>query len=238
MTIDGMDIKEYGAQQWNVTPAYASITNNSQWEAGSLNPLILPGTAGLKKIKISVLIHGTSRQDIWAKGGKLVTRLLNPSIIKLDGFEHYFYLVLINPSQAESSIKRFHKATLEMAGYEYGDEVVVSTSAKGITIVNDGNLEAPAAIEIVPQIGKVSMEITGIVRNRLTGEDKPVTVQKLTKDRKIIIDGETGLITEGGVNKFPDVTLWDLPSLLPGENAIAWNQDAIDVTIKYMPRYL
>ena len=240
MTIDGVDsLTEYGVEQWNVTPAYSEMANNSEWVKEAIEPTMLNTTIGFKKMKVAVIIRGDSRQDIWRKGSRLIATLLHPRVLTLDGFHNKFMMVLKNASQAESSIKRWHKATLEFNGYEFGDEIKEQFSnLKTFTIINPGDLDAPCSIEILPVIGKTNLVITGLVRNRKIDEDKPIQISGLTNGKTIFIDCETGLITENGINKFPDVEIWEMPSLLPGENVITLNQSDIDFTIKYKPRYL
>jgi hypothetical protein len=237
MKIDGVDIAAYGAQQWNVYPAFSQISNNSEWIDGTCIPLMLNSTTGFKKMKVAVLIRGSTRQEIWKQASNLVACLLKPSIIQLDGFEHNYYMYLDNAEEAETSLKRWHKATLEFAGYEYGNEHSVTTAEKELSVINEGNMETPAIIEITPLIGLTSVTITGIVRDKITGEDKPVTVRELTMNKPVILDGETGLINEGGENKFSKVDLWDFPSLLPGENHITVNQD-VTIKVTYKPRFM
>lgn len=237
MKIDGIDIAKYGAQQWNVYPSFCQISNNSEWLDGMSAPLMLNSTNGFKKMKVAVLIRGSTRQAIWKQASDLVACLLKPSIIQLDGFEHNYYMYLENAEEAETSMKRWHKATLELVGYEYGNEVSVTTAARNLTITNEGNMETPAIIEITPPIGLASVTITGIVRDKITGEDKPVIIKELTMNKSVILDGETGLITEAGVNKFSKVELWDFPSLLPGSNHITLNQD-VTIKVTYKPRFM
>ena len=239
MKINGTDISIYGASQWNVTPELSSLTNASQWIAGALSPLLLPARAGMKKMKVSVMIKGNSRGEIWENARKLVARLLAPSEIELDGFPNKFRMVLTNAGSAELSLQNFHKATLELAGYEHGEEETVhKTSYTTIYVYNPGNVETPTVVEVTPLIGKTSLEIRGIVRDRYQGEDKPVTIKKLAQSLPIILDGEKGLITAAGTNRISDVDTWGLPSLKPGENLIQLDQPDMDIKIRYKPRYL
>ncbi len=238
MKINGIDIKIYQAKQWNVEPAFATITNSSEWTTGSISPLMMNTEAGMKKIKVSVIVRGKERQVIWKNASALIAALSKPSEIELDGFDNAFYMVITNASQAELALQRFHKATLELVGYEHGAEVVQNYTQRQITINNAGNMTTPAVLEITPLIGKVSLTISGIVRDKYTLADKPVTISKLTQNKKIILDGEKELVTEAGANKFPDVDMWDFPSLIPGTNTIQLSQPDIEVTVKYKPRYI
>lgn len=237
MKINGADAKEiYGVGQWNVVPSFSALKNESEWNEGELQPMLLESTVGFKKMSASIVIRGSNRDDIWKKSAEFISRLIKPCEIQFDGFEHYYYMVLTNASQAEQSLRRWHKATLELQGYEYGAEIAETTSEKTITINNIGNLKAPAVIEIVPLINLVDITITGAVKNLLTDESKDIVIKDLINGQKIIIDGESGLVTQAGENKFNDVDMWDFPMLMPGSNTITVDKD-VELTVRYKPRY-
>lgn len=236
MTVNGVDVIKYGVRQWNLQPDFSELKNESEWISGAMLPMMQNGTAGFKKMKVSIMIRGDTRQEIWQKSGDFIAGLMDPCEYRFDNFEHCFYGYLKNASQAETSLQRWHKATLELVGYEYGAEVINSTTAKTIAVQNEGNMLTPAIIEITPVINLVELSIGGLVRNFNTGEEKVIKVRNLNNGRKIIIDGVTGLITEEGINKFAEVDLWDLPALLPGNNQITVDKD-INLTIRHKPRY-
>lgn len=237
MKVNGADVKEiYGVEQWNVTPAFSKLKNESEWNEGDLQPILFKSTVGFKKISASIVIRGSNRDDIWKKSAEFISKLIKPCEIQFDGFEHYYYMVLTNASQAEQSLKRWHKATLELQGYEYGAEIAEATSKRTITINNIGNLKAPAIIEIVPLINLVDITISGAVKNLLTDESKDIVIKDLINGQKIIIDGESGLVTQAGENKFNDVDMWDFPMLMPGSNTITVDKD-VELAVRYKPRY-
>lgn len=237
MKVNGADVKEiYGVEQWNVTPAFSTLKNESEWNEGDLQPMLFESTVGFKKISASIVIRGSNRDDIWKKSAEFISKLIKPCEMQFDGFEHYYYMVLTNASQAEQSLKRWHKATLELQGYEYGAEIAEATSKRTITINNIGNLKAPAIIEIVPLINLVNITISGAVKNLLTDESKDIVIKDLINGQKIIIDGESGLVTQAGENKFNDVDMWDFPMLMPGSNTITVDKD-VELAVRYKPRY-
>lgn len=238
MKINGIDISEYGARQWNVTPAFSSISNKSQWVEGAAIPLLLESGIGMKKIKVSVVLEGEGRDIIWGNARKLVTALLSPAEIQLDGFPNLYHMALENASSAELSMQRFHKATLELAGYEHGQETTVSGAGNRFYINNPGDIETPAIMEITPYIGKTSLTIKGLVRDRYTQEDKPVTVKRISQRKKIVLDGEKGLFTEEGSNKMGDIDIWGLPTLRPGTNLIEMDQADQEMRLRFKPRYI
>lgn len=80
--------------------------------------------------------------------------------------------------------------------------------------------------------------IEGLCRDPRTGEDLPITIRNITPGKKITIDGETGLITEAGTVKIDDVDIWALPTIQPGRNQITTNNNWLNVTVKYEPRFM
>ena len=80
--------------------------------------------------------------------------------------------------------------------------------------------------------------IDGLCRDPRTGENVTIEVRNITPGKKIVIDGDTGLITEDGVIKIDDVEIWELPTIQPGENLITTNNNWLEVTVKYEPRYM
>lgn len=238
MKINGIDISEYGARQWNVTPAFSSIYNKSQWIEGAAAPLLLKSGIGMKKIKVCVMLEGEGRDIIWGNARKLITALLSPAEIKLDGFTNLYHVALNNASSAELSLQKFHKATLELVGYEHGEEISVSGMGSRFYINNPGDAETPAVMEITTFIGKTSITIKGLVRDRYTQEEKPITVKRISQRKKIVLDGEKGLFTEDGINKMVDIDIWGLPILLPGTNLIEMDQADQEMKLRFKPRYI
>lgn len=83
-----------------------------------------------------------------------------------------------------------------------------------------------------------TLVIEGLCRDSRTGESLDIEIRNTTPGKKIIIDGDTGLITEDGVVKIDDVDIWALPSIVPGENQIVTNNNWLDVKVRYEPRYM
>lgn len=240
MKINGWDICEADARQWNVTFDHCDIENNSEWVAGAMSPVLLGSTVSFKTLKLTLLVKGNGREGIVLNRSLILSKLLTPSVLELDGYSHFFKGVLTKASTTEQGTKkRIHTMALEFSCYEYGEEQAITRNKlKSFKVNNPGNLTTPARIEITPTVGLATLTITGIVRNARTGVDLPVTVKTLTTDKKIVLDGETGLITEDGVLKSGDVETYGLPSLLPGTNTITLDNGFVNVTVKFKPRYM
>lgn len=83
-----------------------------------------------------------------------------------------------------------------------------------------------------------TLVITGLSRDPRTGESLDIEIRNTTPGKKIVIDGETGKITEDGETKIDDIDIWALPDLQPGENIIKTNNNWLEVTVIYRPRFM
>lgn len=240
MKINGWDISEADARQWNVTPDFCSINNDSEWTSGSLTPEITKNKIGFKLLKIVLLIKTGNRQKNLERCSKILSYLLDPVELELDGFEHKFYGILKKSTHTETVMNRWHTLTLEFECYEYGDEISFNfdgTHEKTMTINNPGNILTPAKISVLPTVGVSALTIKGISRNIVTDEAYDIVIRDTGTD-EIILDGETGLITQNGELKAGDVEIWELPSLKPGENVIELDCSGMNVTVSFRPRYM
>lgn len=241
MQINGIDISRWHARQWAVTIGNHAITNSSEWDRGSPDPFLIGSTIGFKTINVTLLIKDSSREIMTMDRSNIVAALLEPADITLDGFSHKFRVVLSKDASVEETISYrqdlWHKLTLELQGYEYGSQIS-KTGLNKLEIVNPGNLKTPAVLELLPSISTIPVTIRGICVDSATGEDEPITVKGLSTNKKVIIDGETGLITQEGVQKSGDVELWELPALVPGLNIITCDNANITMTVKFKPRYM
>ena len=253
MKINGWDISGAQARQWNVTPAFSNIENESEWQRGSPLPFFVNGSIGFKTIQITFLVYGADRNEILQNCSNLLSKMMSESVIlELDKFDHKFCGYMVKHDFAENPLgklrvtsNRLSRITVDFSCYEYAekpDGSPYSQSASGmleIAITNPGNIWTPCIVEITPRAaGASAFTVKGINRNPDTGESLPVTIRNTTKDKTVILDGETGKITEAGVNKSADVDIWSLPVLMPGTNRITLDNTWMDITVKYRPRFM
>ena len=64
------------------------------------------------------------------------------------------------------------------------------------------------------------------------------TIRNIHTGKKIILDGESMLITEDGKNKYSDAMFTKFPSLEPGDHIITVSNTNADVVMYYSPVYL
>lgn len=247
MKINGWDISEAGATQWNVTPGFHSISNDSEWSRGSPEPVMFKNEIGFKPLQVSLLVKADrNRQAILHQCSEILAHLQEPAELELDYFDHKFYGILKKHSFVENALgipwvkyNRAGRLILEFEGYEFSEEEVkIGSGTTEIAITNPGNIPTPAIIEITPQVGVASIMLTGICRDPNTGEDFSVTISNLETGKTVVLDGESGLFTQDGELKAGDIEIWGIPSLLPGENKITVNSDRMDIVVRYRPRFM
>lgn len=241
MQINGIDISRWHARQWAVTIGNHAITNSSEWDRGSPDPFLTGSTIGFKTIKVTLLIKDSSRELMTLDRSHIVAVLLEPADLTLDGFAHKFKVVLTKDAGFEETVGHrqdlWHKLTLELQGYEYGSEIAVAGTGT-LKIMNPGNMDTPAILELIPSISTIPVNIRGISRNQASEKEELITVKNLITDKKVIIDGESGLITQEGEQKAGDVDLWELPVLVPGINTVTCDNANVKMNIKFKPRYM
>ena len=144
--------------------------------------------------------------------------------LELDKFDHKFCGFMSKHDFTENPLarlkvtsNRLSKLTVDFSCYEFAEQPngsPFSESASGM------------------------LETVGINRNLDTGENLRVVIRSLTANSTVILDGESGKITENGANKAADVDIWSLPILLPGETRITLDSTWTDMTVKYRPRFM
>lgn len=182
MTINGIDVLIYGAKQWNVKMNHSEVTSGTEWAAGNIRPFFWDTKFGIKKIKVSMMVYGENRNEIWNKCGIILSILRKESEIKLDGFQNTFVMNLVGePEHDEIKIDAWHKLSVNLAGYERGELQRVTlydhmefTNPLGQTpviteVMNNGTLETPVDLEILigpyTEQNRFTCVIGNLVRN-------------------------------------------------------------------------
>lgn len=240
MKIDSWDIRQADARQWNVTFGFHELKNDSEWVAGSLVPVMQRNRIGFKQLSVRVMIKSDEgRQAMFARGSMILSHLVDLVDLELDGFRHRFRAVLTGSKYEEVAMHHFHALTLEFDCYEYGDEIIRHSSGRSAFIVdNSGNLDTPVRIEITVPAACGEITLAGICHDTDSGEELDITVKNLTPGKTVVIDGETGLVTEGGQQKAGDAEFWEIPTLRPGENEVRISGGAAEVRLAFCPRYM
>lgn len=239
MKIDSWDIVQADARQWNVTPGFHEMKNDSEWTRGSPVPVMMRNEIGFKPLSVRVLIKADGgRQAILARASEILSHLVEPVDLELDGFPHKYHAVLTGHKYEETAKQHFHALTMDFDCFEYGDEVVQEFSGQTeLAVTNPGNILTPVIVEVTPQIGMAFVVLTGLCRDPVTGADLPIRLGDVETSKTVTIDGETGLVTQDGELK-ENVEFWGIPTLLPGENRITVDSNRMDVKVRFRPRFM
>lgn len=256
MKINGKTVaEEYDLEQWNVEMSYGEVTNESSWEPGCPVPILLESEFGMKKIKLSMLAKGSGRGLIWEKCEKIIAELAKPAILELEGFNHKYKVVLTNAQQVESSIKRFHKAVLELIGYEFGEHRTVTIKpGQGLWLENNGTVYAPLKITISQnrQYEPTNTVWIYYTDEEITGTSNSVTIGSFRfegKTERLMFDASSGKTEEKLVNEeaktggLQKIEIYNIPRIKPGGMRFSCEQSGatgVDttVTIEYEERYI
>ncbi|NBI08056.1 phage distal tail protein [Senegalia massiliensis] len=229
MYINNKDITEYNAKLLNRIIYPSETTINNEWNDNSLEPIIDEKVKRkYKRVLIEIEFQGTPEEIEMNKSNLL--KDISIATIKFKSLLNFYRGSMVN-NDIKNKVNGFEVISIEMKVIEEEQEKTINfNKSNDLTIFVGGNDTTPAIVEITPSIDVASVNITGF------GED--ITLNNLTIDNTVILDGVKGLITENGENKFLDYDSWGFPRLEPGENNISVDNDTLDIIIKYKPRWI
>lgn len=232
MLINNIDITTFKAKLMDRSISNSDFEVENDWS----NNLILPFISDkfkykFKELNITLDVVCNDADELELMKSNL-TKQLAISTIKFDDISYYYRgfmsdklgTTYIMPGNETLGIKM-----LVVAEKDYISEAMNLTTAK--TIIVQGNTETPAIIEITPTSDLIDLTLNGLAED-------PITVNSLTANKKIIIDGEACKVLQDEVNKYDDTDMWEFPTLQPGSNTITCSRSTANITIKYKPRWI
>lgn len=199
MLINNWDIARAGARQWDIEFAGHAIANGSSWIENSSSPVLLRNTIGFKTIGVTLMLNGEGREAILGQRSEILSRLLAPCSLTLDGYSNKFFGIMkkFDPPD-ERVMNRWHTMKFEFQGYEYGEEITIDLNGRTeVEIINPGNLITPAVIEITSGGVVEGLTIKGISRN-LTIQNGPLDEERNTSV------ANTYMMTDDGILLFTE----------------------------------
>lgn len=127
------------------------------------------------------------------------------------------------------------KITVNAEPFTYSSEYITETyeQAGSITLNCSSRLETHAIVTITPRNSLVSVSISGLTGNQ------SMTINNLSINTPVVIDGYKKTVKQGSANKFHDCDLWQFPSLVPGRNIITiTNGGYVNTEIKYREKMI
>lgn len=239
MTVNNIDISNYSARLLSYSVSGTTLTNN----VSANNDLV-------KMPALYSTEYGTRTL--------IVTLTFFP---RLDGCSSKNTDIIDRYTVATDNIAKFEAEiigkTVEIAlpdGYIY-TSIVTSISAAtfdssgehDVTYTFNAVRHKPTVTANVAPNGKVYCQSTTPCKYKLivTLPEQSslitvcgIVVINIAANTPLVIDGELGLITLGGVNKYLDSTLIEFPVLYPGENIITCTNSQAKIQVVYTPVFV
>lgn len=229
MLINNVDINIYNAILNSKNISVSEIENNILLLKNN-TAIKLNNKYKLKKIELKLTLEGEN-EDIINTNISNITKEMIDCIIEFNNSK-YKYKAFLQESVPKKIYRYAYELDVTLIGYAYTDIVIEDLNRiLTKTITNTGNIDTPCTVEITPSIDIIDIKIEGL-------SDEPITIKNLKQNTPVIIDGESCLVIENGINKFSDTDMWEFPRLKPGANIIKLSKDSCDITIKYKPRYI
>ena len=239
MTINNVNVSTYNAKQRTVSfYQHNTIQGYSEWLPGSPVPYLSNQYIRMKPFTVTLWVYGANREAISQNVSLILSKLLVPVDLTLDGFTHKFRGTLKSHKETEGSVgsvNRWHVLELTFEGYEYGSDIVFSGTGS-VVVSNPGNIVSPAAVEITTTVSAASVRLTGVCRDLYTGDDIPCVIPDVTAGKTVRMDTLTGKVTQQGYPK--DVDIWTLPSFKPGNTTVACSNSNCSIVIVLRPFYM
>ncbi len=211
MTINGWDIAEAGARQWNVTFDSSDIDNNSEWIEGSVIPLLFRNHTSFKELTITLMLNGRGREELLLARSNILANLLEPAVIKLDNYSHSFLGIMKKISSPnEEAMQRFHTLKFTFDCAEFGDmQTYTLEGTTNCILENVGNITGPLICEITALEDIDDYELHGICR-KLSIMGRSIEEERNeTESQKILADDEQDIL--GSLEKSEgDIIHWML----------------------------
>lgn len=180
-------------------------------------------------IRLSVEINADSAEEFEVLKGELTSAMCECELKFIDMPDRTYQSWLAAEPEVNKDLPEIGTITYSLNAVCCGEQKIKHFS-DALTFEYEGNATAPAVLEVITDIGLNSLTIEGI-----TGSS--ITVQNITKDIPLIIDGENGLITQNGINKFGDSNLWEFPRIKHGKNTVTLST-VCTATLTYKPRFI
>lgn len=238
MKINGTDSSLFQAKQLKYEIGHREINAQNEWPAGSEIPVMGVTRKGFKTVKVYMAVYGKGKEAVMQNRSNLIAAAADEVKLELDNYQNHFICILKSTDIKETMPRKYHEVTMKFEGYEQGEEISTPMNALTAMVLNvKGNDTTPCIVEITPTFALSSLSISGLSQS-VYGTPENVTIKNLTPGKTVIIDGETGTVTQDGKNKFSEVDMWEFPFLHPGKNTISCTSDKCNITIKYKPRYM
>lgn len=239
MTVNNIDIANYSARLLSYSVSGTTLTNNVSANTNLVKmPAMYSVDYGVRTLTVTLTFSphldgcsakGTDITDRYAAATDNITRFEAEIIGKTveialpDGYIYTSIVTSISAATFDSSGE--HDVTYTFNAIRHKPTVTADVAPNGKIYCKS---TTPCKYKLVVTLPEQSslIAVCGIV------------VINIAANTPLVIDGELGLITLGGVNKYLDSTLIEFPILYPGENIITCTNSQAKIQVVYTPVFV
>jgi phage-related protein len=231
MLINNIDASNYKAVLLTKDIQTSEVIIFDDWLRQSISPLYLGRQEKYKQIKIQLSIKDADDESCLNDISNLVKQL-EVCTIKFDNLSYYYDCLIVNKSHRRI-IDGWYTLDVELkSNYAYKAALTETMNHVNTISINvQGNSPTPVIVTVTVLSNYSYLTLTGF------GED-PITINNLTANVPVVIDGEANYVLQSGLNKFPDMDMWNFPILEPGAITITSTASNCVITMQYKPRYI
>lgn len=239
MTVNNIDIANYSARLLSYSVSGTTLTNNVSANTNLVKmPAMYSVDYGVRTLTVTLTFSphldgcsskGTNITDRYAIATDNITKFEAEIIGKTveialpDGYIYTSIVTSISAATFDSSGE--HDVTYTFNSVRHKPTVTANVAPNGKIYCKS---TTPCKYKLIVTLPEQSLLITvcGII------------VINIAANTPLVIDGELGLITLGGVNKYLDSTLIEFPILYPGENIITCSNSQAKIQVVYTPVFV
>ena len=203
------------------------ITTQAEWLDGRLEPHIEEQFFKFKPIELEMLLEKFNDNDAEKEISKLVA-LAGKCSIEFDDLDFKYVGYLTDVGRNKITIGRYDLTLSFMVAYGMASRVTQSITTSG-SVVLDSSMTTPVQVIVTSTTARGSITINGLGHK--------IVLNNVKTNVPVVIDGETGLITESNMNNFKNYESWGFPRLEVGTNLITVDS-GVKLELAFNPRWL
>lgn len=246
MRIDNVDVRNLGVLHiTNDITDREFTTTDSSWLKSQIAPTWGSLKQSFKTLVVQLYIKG-NRDTYDRVIGTVLSKLLGVVNLTFDNRQREYRAILVSNSTDSTVPGEYVKLHLTFLCYEHAPQITELINRQTTKTLNvPGNTLTPAIVQITPSAAIADLTITGMGYDPGRNINRPLKLITppggtiIAGGETITVDGERGLVTDGGGrNRYANTDIWLFPCLRPGANTITVSRSNIDITVKYYPRFI
>lgn len=239
MTVNNIDIANYSARLLSYSVSGTTLTNNVSTNTDLVKmPALYSTEYGTRNLTVTLTFFprldgcsskNTDIMDRYAVATNNIVKFEADIIGKKveislpDGYIYSSIVTSVSAATFDSSGE--HDVTYTFKAIRHKQTVTTDVAPNGKVYCQS---TIPCKYKLIVTLPEQSSLIT------VCG----IAVINIAANTPLVIDGELGLITLGGVNKYLDSTLIEFPILYPGENIITCSNSQAKIQVVYTPVFV